>query len=72
MDANPSNRPVWWEERTLGVVTLIAVTTALVFYLDLISPLDLTVWILYFIPLYLTSTFGGTRPRSPPRPSSSP
>jgi len=54
MDANLSARPVWWEERTLGVVTLIVVTTALVFYLDLITPLGLTVWILYFIPLYLT------------------
>ena len=54
MDANPSVRPVWWEERTLGVVTLIVVTTALVFYLDLITPLGLTVWILYFVPLYLT------------------
>ena len=54
MDAKTSARPVWWEERTLGVVTLIAVTTALVFYLDLITPLGLTVWILYFIPLYLT------------------
>jgi PAS domain S-box-containing protein len=54
MDANPSIRPVWWEERTLGVVTLIIVATALVFYLDLITPLGLTVWILYFIPLYLT------------------
>lgn len=54
MNANTSVRPVWWEERTLGVVTLIVVTTALVFYLDLITPLGLTVWILYFIPLYLT------------------
>ena len=54
MDANPSARPVWWEERTLGVVTLIVVTTALVFYLDLITPLGLTVWILYFVPLYMT------------------
>jgi hypothetical protein len=54
MDANASVRPVWWEERTLGVVTLIVVTTALIFYLDLITPLGLTVWILYFIPLYLT------------------
>ena len=36
------------------MVTLIVATTALVFYLDLITPLGLTVWILYFIPLYLT------------------
>ena len=54
MDANTSVGPVRWEERTLGVVTLIVATTALVFYLDLITPLGLTVWILYFIPLYLT------------------
>jgi hypothetical protein len=54
LDANTSVRPVWWEERTLGVVTLIAVTTALIFYLDLITPLCLTVWILYSIPLCLT------------------
>ena len=54
MDANTSVGPVRWEERTLGVVTLIVVTTALIFYLDLITPLGLTVWILYFIPLYLT------------------
>lgn len=54
MDADTSVGPVRWEERTLGVVTLIVVTTALVFYLDLITPLGLAVWILYFIPLYLT------------------
>lgn len=54
MDANTSIDPVRWEERTLGVVSLIVITTALVFYLDLITPLGLTVWILYFIPLYLT------------------
>jgi PAS domain S-box-containing protein len=54
MDANPSVRPAWWEERTLGVVILIVATTALVFYLDIVTPLGLTVWILYFIPLYLT------------------
>ncbi|HIH02447.1 MAG TPA: PAS domain S-box protein [Methanoregulaceae archaeon] len=54
MDANTSIGPIRWEERTLGVVSLIVVTTALVFYLDLITPLGLTVWILYFIPLYLT------------------
>lgn len=54
MDANTSIGPVRWEERTLGVVSLIVITTALVFYLDLITPLGLTVWILYFIPLYLT------------------
>jgi PAS domain S-box-containing protein len=54
MDANTSVGPVRWEERTLGVITLIIATTALVFYLDTITPLGLTVWILYFIPLYLT------------------
>jgi PAS domain S-box-containing protein len=54
MDANTSVGPVRWEEGTLGVVTLIVASTALVFYLDLITPLGLTVWILYFIPLYLT------------------
>ena len=54
MDASTSIGPVRWEEGTLRVVTLIAVTTALVFYLDVITPLGLTVWILYFIPLYLT------------------
>ncbi|MEN6518679.1 MAG: PAS domain-containing protein [Methanospirillum sp.] len=54
MDENPSVRPAWWEERTLGVVTLIVVATALVFSIDIVTPLGLTVWILYFIPLYLT------------------
>lgn len=54
MDASTSIGPSWWEERTLGVVTLIVVSTALVFYLDLTTPLGLTAWILYFIPLYLT------------------
>lgn len=54
MDASTSVGPIRWEERTLGVVSLIVATTALVFYVDLITPLGLTVWILYFIPLYLT------------------
>jgi len=43
MDANISIGPVQWEESTLQIVTLI-------FYLDIITPLGLTTWILYFIP----------------------
>ena len=54
MDANTSVGLNRWEDRTLGAITLITVSTAIIFYLDLITPLGLTVWILYFIPLYLT------------------
>lgn len=54
MDTKAVSGPALWEEGTLGGITLIAATTTLVFYLDLVTPLGLTVWILYFIPLYLT------------------
>jgi len=38
----------------LRIVTYIAVATILVFVLDVITPLGVMIWILYFIPLFLT------------------
>jgi PAS domain S-box-containing protein len=39
---------------TLEILLYILVSTAVVFYIDVITPLGLTIWILYFIPLFLT------------------
>ena len=38
----------------LRILSYIIFSTAVVFYIDIITPLGLTVWILYFIPLFLT------------------
>jgi PAS domain S-box-containing protein len=46
--------PVRWEEQTLGTVTRIFVLSVIIFYIDVITPLGLTAWILYLIPLFLT------------------
>ena len=41
-------------ENTLRIVSLILASTFIIFYIDIITPLGLTVWILYFVPLFLT------------------
>jgi PAS domain S-box-containing protein len=46
--------PVRREERTLEIVTYIVAATVIIFYTDIVTPLGLTIWILYFIPLTLT------------------
>ncbi len=38
----------------LQILSYIIFSTGVVFYIDVITPLGLTVWILYFIPLFLT------------------
>jgi PAS domain S-box-containing protein len=43
-----------WDEQTLGTVARIFVLTVVIFYIDIITPLGLTVWVLYLIPLFLT------------------
>jgi PAS domain S-box-containing protein len=45
---------VWLEENPLEVITYILISALLIFYLDIITPLGLVVWVLYFIPLFLT------------------
>lgn len=45
---------VRWEGNTLEVPTYILISALLIFYLDIITPLGLVVWVLYFIPLFLT------------------
>jgi PAS domain S-box-containing protein len=46
--------PVRWDEQTLGTVARIFVLTVIIFYIDIITPLGLTVWVLYLVPLFLT------------------
>jgi len=41
-------------ENPLEVITYILISALLIFYLDIITPLGLVVWVLYFIPLFLT------------------
>jgi PAS domain S-box-containing protein len=48
----PGSVDIW--EHTLRVSTLILFLMLIIFYMDIITPLGLTVWILYFIPLFLT------------------
>ena len=41
-------------ENPLEVITYILLSALLIFYLDIITPLGLVVWVMYFIPLFLT------------------
>ena len=45
---------VRWEGNTLEVLIFILISASIIFYLDIITPLGLVVWVLYFIPLFLT------------------
>jgi PAS domain S-box-containing protein len=38
----------------LRIISYIILSTAIIFYIDIITPLGLVVWILYLIPLFLT------------------
>jgi PAS domain S-box-containing protein len=42
------------DNESLRIVAYIVASTIIIFYLDIITPLGLAVWILYFIPLFLT------------------
>lgn len=42
----------------LRISTYIILSTAIIFYIDIITPLGLVVWILYLIPLFLTIYLG--------------
>jgi len=42
------------EENFLKIIMVIVISTILIFYADIITPLGFAVWILYFIPLVLT------------------
>jgi len=52
--AGPARLP----ETALRVASLILALIIVIFYLDVITPLGLSVWILYFIPLFLTLYWG--------------
>jgi len=41
-------------DESLRIVASIFASTIIIFYIDIITPLGLAVWILYFIPLFLT------------------
>jgi PAS domain S-box-containing protein len=52
---NNNSHGSWlWRENFLQIFTYIIASTAVVFYLDIITPLGFMIWILYFIPLFLT------------------
>lgn len=42
------------QENFLKIIMFIVISTILIFYADIITPLGFAVWILYFIPLVLT------------------
>ncbi len=54
MNSDAVAGPGRWGDNYLQILTYIIFSTAVVFYIDIITPLGLTVWILYFIPLFLT------------------
>jgi len=46
--------PVERRKDFIRIVAYVAITTALIFVVDIITPLGIVVWILYLIPLFLT------------------
>ncbi len=54
MNTGTVTRPGRWGDNYLQILSYIIFSTGVVFYIDIITPLGLTVWILYFIPLFLT------------------
>ena len=46
--------PVERRKDFVRIVAYVAITTALIFVVDIITPLGIVVWILYLIPLFLT------------------
>lgn len=54
MDADSGPGSIRTGENTLRIASIILVAVVLIFYIDIITPLGLAVWILYFIPLFLT------------------
>jgi PAS domain S-box-containing protein len=46
--------PVERRKDFIRIVTYIAIATALIFVIDIYTPLGLVIWILYLIPLFLT------------------
>jgi PAS domain S-box-containing protein len=54
MTGGTFTRPFRRDINTLEIFLYILISTAIIFYADVITPLGLTVWILYFIPLFLS------------------
>ena len=54
MTGGTFTRPFRRDINTLEIFLYILISTAIIFYADFITPLGLTVWILYFIPLFLS------------------
>ena len=54
MNALSRAGPDYGGKNSLRIVSWILASLIIIFYIDLITPLGLAVWILYFIPLFLT------------------
>ncbi len=54
MDTGRLTWPVQGSDDFLRIVVYITLATALIFFLDIITPLGVMAWILYLIPLFLT------------------
>ena len=54
MSTGPFTRTVRRGKNTPEMVLLILISAAIIFYVDIITPLGFAVWILYFFPLFLT------------------
>ena len=61
------SRLTWPVERRkdfVRIVAYITLTTALIFVVDIITPLGIVIWILYLIPLFLTVYLTGNTHQS--------
>lgn len=56
--------PVQRRQDFLRIVVYITLATALIFIIDIITPLGVMIWILYLIPLFLTVYLSGSTHRS--------
>ena len=52
--AGSTTLPVRRGKNNLEIVMYIVLSSAVIFYVDTVTSIGLAVWILYFIPLFLT------------------
>jgi hypothetical protein len=58
MKAGPSTLPVRRGKNNLEILMYIVLSSAVIFYIDTVTPIGLAIWILYFVPLFLTIYIG--------------
>ncbi|HUK39334.1 MAG TPA: hypothetical protein VLV30_09490 [Methanomicrobiales archaeon] len=54
MKGGPATLPFQRQKNNLQIVMYMVIASAVIFYLDAVTPMGLAVWVFYFIPLFMT------------------